>query len=180
MIVNWFFNLWKFDLFDGNISWKCILPLNISIPNIYQTKNFFIQNIIVNHWTQLVRKYVQEMAYFFSVMMIKLDIYYIIKRIYPVIKKDSSVIFIECTEMNQKTTYANGLWVSISLKNMRSYWGVIGNIHNNECIIYIFTVKVEDGTPIIFNKKLYHCWYKELRNHFSPIFINTIHKNVYF
>ena len=30
----------------------------------------------------------------------KLDLYYILKRIYPVIKKNSSVIFIQCTEMN--------------------------------------------------------------------------------
>ena len=58
--------------------------------------------------------------------------------------------------MNWKTTDATGLFVSIFLKNMIWYLGVIGNIHNDECLIYIFTSKVENGTQIIFNKTLYH------------------------
>ena len=56
------------------------------------------------------------------------------------------------------------------------YLGVIGKIHNDECLIYTFTGKFENSTPITFNKKLYH----SLRNQFSPILINTTHKNVHF
>ena len=63
---------------------------------------------------------------------------------------------------------------------MGCYLGVIGNIQNYECLIYIFTVKVPNGTPSIFNKSLYHFWYKELRNHFSPLMINTTPKYVDF
>ena len=53
----------------------------------------------------------------------------------------------------------------------------IGNIHNDEYLIYIFTGKVENGNPIIFNKTLYHLWYKELRNQFSPILKKNTYKN---
>ena len=49
---------------------------------------------------------------------------------------------------------------------MGCYLVVIGNIHNDEHLVYIFTGKVQDGTPSIFNKSHYNCWYKELRNHF--------------
>ena len=59
------------------------------------------------------------------------------------------------------------------------YLGVIGKLQNDECLICIFTGKVQNGTPIIFNKTLYHCWYKELMNHFSPVIIDTTHKNVH-
>ena len=69
--------------------------------------------------------------------------------------------------MTWKTSDVNGLCVSIFLKNMGWYLGVIGNLDNYECLIYIFTGKYENVTPIIFNKTLYHCWYKELRNHFQ-------------
>ena len=34
------------------------------------------------------------------------------------------------------------------------YLGVIGKLHNDECLIYILTGKVENGTPIIFDKTL--------------------------
>ena len=60
------------------------------------------------------------------------------------------------------------------------YLDTIGDIHNDECLIYIFTGKFENGTPIIFNKTLYHSYYKELGNHFSPILINITHTNVHF
>ena len=80
----------------------------------------------------------------------KLDTYYILKIRYLVIKK-SSVIFIEFTEMNWKHKDANGLCVSIYLNNIGWYLGVIGKLQNYECLIYIFTGKVENGTPSIFN-----------------------------
>ena len=36
------------------------------------------------------------------------------------------------------------------------YLGVIGNVYNNECLIYILTGKVEVVTPIILNKTRYN------------------------
>ena len=63
---------------------------------------------------------------------------------------------------------------------MGCFLGVIGKLHNDECLIYIFTWNVENVTPIIFNRILYPSWYKELRTHFSPILINTLQKNVHF
>ena len=76
---------------------------------------------------------------------------------YTFIKNSSSVHIIECTEMNCKTTDANCLFVSIFLKNLVWYLGVKGNLHTNECQIYILTGKVENGATILFNKTLYHC-----------------------
>ena len=67
---------------------------------------------------------------------------------------------VEATEINWGTSDVN-LWrISIFLKNIGWYLGYIGKIHNDECLIYIFTGKVENGTPIILNKILYHSWYK--------------------
>ena len=60
------------------------------------------------------------------------------------------------------------------------YLVVIGNIYDDECLIYTFTGKDENGTLLIFNKTLYHCCYKELRNELSPILIYTTHKNAHF
>ena len=102
------------------------------------------------------------------------------KQKYPILKTNSSIIFIECTEMNWKKSYLNGLCSLIFLDNMGWFLGVIGTIHNDEYSIYIFTENVENGTPIIFNKILYYYWYKELRTHFSPILHNTSYKNVHF
>ena len=90
----------------------------------------------------------------------KIYLYYILKRRYPVIKKKPSVIFIECTRINWKHKYADSLCVSILLNNMVWHLVVIGNNQNNESLIYIFTGKIQNGTPIIFIKTMYHCWYK--------------------
>ena len=51
-------------------------------------------------------------------------------------------------------------------KNMGCYSGVKGKLHTDEYLIYVFTGKVENGTPIIFNKTLYHFWFKQFRNNF--------------
>ena len=60
------------------------------------------------------------------------------------------------------------------------YLGTIGEIHNDECLIYTFTREYENSTPIKFNKTLYHSYYRESRNNFSPILINTTHTNLQF
>ena len=41
---------------------------------------------------------------------------------------------------------------------MGYFLGFIGNIHNDECLIYIFTGNVENSTPIILIK---NCWFQE-------------------
>ena len=63
----------------------------------------------------------------------KVHLYYIQKDIPYGIKK--SVLFIECTELNWNGKDANVLCVSILLKDTGWYLRVIGNIHNDECII---------------------------------------------
>ena len=60
--------------------------------------------------------------------------------------------------MDCKTSYVNGLCISILLNKMGWYLGVKGKLHNDECLIKIFTGKVENGTTIIFNKTLYYYW----------------------
>ena len=90
----------------------------------------------------------------------KLDQFYRLKRRYPFIQKKSSVLSIECTEINCKTSGVNGLCISVLLNNMGWYFGVIGKIHNCECLIKIFTGKFYNVTPTIFNKTLYNPWYK--------------------
>ena len=62
--------------------------------------------------------------------------------------------------MNHKTSNINGLCTSVFLDNMGWYLGVIGKLHNYECLIYMFTEIVENFTRIIINKTLYHSWYK--------------------
>ena len=86
----------------------------------------------------------------------KIYLYYILKRRYPVIKNNSLVLFVERTGMNWKTSDVTGFCITILFNNMGWYLGVIGNLHNNEYLIYIFTYKVENGNYIIFNKTLYN------------------------
>ena len=57
--------------------------------------------------------------------------------------------------MNWNRTDSNGLYVSILLKNMVWYLFVKGILHNDDCLIYIFTGKVQNGTPSIFNKLIF-------------------------
>ena len=59
----------------------------------------------------------------------------------------------------------NGICVSILTKFTVGYLGVKGKLHNSQCLIYIFTGKVIDGSPKIFTKYQYNCWLKELRDH---------------
>ena len=86
----------------------------------------------------------------------KLDIYSLLKYI-PCYLKYISVLFVKCTEINCKGTDENGLCVSIFLKNMGWYLVVIGKLQNDECLVYIFTSKIQNGITGIFNKTLYHC-----------------------
>ena len=93
-------------------------------------------------------------------------------------EKYVSVIFIECTELILKIKYVSGLFVYFFFKNTAWYLGVIGKVHNNECLIYIFIDEVLNGTPNIFTNSQYHLWYKYLRGQFSPELINNTHYNV--
>ena len=87
-----------------DIYYRLIYPYQKSI----RLKNLILQNIIVNHLIKLVRKYVWEIADFYFNENGKPDLYYILRRIFPFIKKDnSSIIFIQCTEMTWKTPDTN-------------------------------------------------------------------------
>ena len=58
--------------------------------------------------------------------------------------------------------------------------GVTGNLHNDECLIYIFTKKVENGTPIVFNKTLSKSWNEKLWIKFLTRVIDIIqHRKMY-
>ena len=58
--------------------------------------------------------------------------------------------------MNWKTSDVNGLCIFSLLDKMGWFFGVTVKLHNDECLIYIFTGNVENGTPIIFNKQFVH------------------------
>ena len=129
-------------------------PFNISIPKIYQIKKSYsskynCQSLNLNLWESMCGKWY---IYYFNDNA-KLYLYCILKRRYPVILKKKFInVFIECTEMTLKISDANVLCVSIFLRNIWCWLGAIGNLDNNEFLIYIFTGKVENGTTIIFNK----------------------------
>ena len=128
-----------------------ILRINITIP-----KNSLIENLYFSIYNSqsLVSTCdiicVGNGIFFYFKKDGKLDLHVILKIRYPALKK-SSVLFIECTEMNSKSSDVNGLCISIFLDKMVWFLGVIGKLHNDECLIYIFTGNVENGTPIIFN-----------------------------
>ena len=62
--------------------------------------------------------------------------------------------------MNRKISDVNVLCISIFLYKMGWFLGVIEKLNNYECLTYIFTENVENGTPIILNKTIYSSWYK--------------------
>ena len=67
-------------------------------------------------------------------------------------KQKKYFLFIDCTELNWGGKDANGLCVSIFFKNMAWYLGVIWKVYYDECLIYIFTCEVLNGTSNMFNK----------------------------
>ena len=79
----------------------------------------------------------------------KLELFYMQRNI-SCGKRNTSVIFVECTELIWNIKDSNGLCLSIFFKCMGWYLRVIGNIHNDECLIHIFTGGFINGTPNIF------------------------------
>ena len=61
-------------------------------------------------------------------------------------KQNNSVPFIGFTGLNWKIKYSNVLSVSVFFKNMGWYLVVVGKLHNDECLIYIFMGGVLNGT----------------------------------
>ena len=61
-----------------------------------------------------------------------------------------SVIWIKYTGLIFSKSDENGLGVYIFFKYIGWYLGVIGKLHNNECLIYVFTGECFNGTPNIF------------------------------
>ena len=60
---------------------------NITIPKTNQIVKNILQNIIVNDLIRLVRKYVWEMSYFFSKMMVNYIYIIYLKEDTPLLKK---------------------------------------------------------------------------------------------
>ena len=73
----------------------------------------------------------------------KLYLHVLVKNIYHILKTNSLVLFIEFTEMNWKSSDVNVLCMSILLDKMGWFLGVIGKLHNDECLTYIFIRSVE-------------------------------------
>ena len=55
-------------------------------------------------------------------------------------------------------------------------FGSYSNLHNDECLIYIFISEVLNVTPSICDRSNYHCWYKKLRNQFALLLIDSTYK----
>ena len=136
---------------------RYIIRFNITIPNISDSKNDYLKYNCQELNSSCEKICVGNDRLFFFNHDDKLGIYYILKRRFPVIKINSLVILIECTEMDLKHKDENGLCVSKFLNNMGWYLDVIGKLHNRAFLIYIFTGKVQNCTTSIFNKTLYRC-----------------------
>ena len=74
----------------------------------------------------------------------KLELFYMQQKYF--LLKQSSVLFIECAELNWNRKNAYGLRVYIFLKDTGWYLGVIQKLHDNEFLIYIFISRVLYGT----------------------------------
>ena len=75
---------------------KSILSFNITIPEHSQIETLNDPNIIVNNLIQAVINLCWEWIFFYFNNDGRLDLYYIVKRRYPVIKSNPSVTFIYC------------------------------------------------------------------------------------
>ena len=60
------------------------------------------------------------------------------------------------------------------------YLGVIGRLYNEKCLIYIFTVEVQDVTPKTFTNENYNGWFQQLKYQFSPVLVNNTYDNTHF
>ena len=76
---------------------------------------------------------------------------------YCVLKINVNQLF----SLNSFKLYANILCVSIFIKDIVWYLGVVIKLYHCKCLIYIFTREVIDGNPRIFTNSQYHCWFKE-------------------
>ena len=120
------------------------------------------------------------MVYYFISMMMGNYIHYISKNRYWLLKMCTSIIFVECTEIiciKQMKMYCAFL---LLIKDMGRYLGVIGNLHNYSCLIYIFTYEVIDVDSNILINSQYCCWFKQLMDEISPVLNNTTNYNVHF
>ena len=77
---------------------KCILILNITIPNKSQIENFNYSKYDCESLDSTCDEiFVENGRFFYFNNDSKLDIYYILKIRHSAIKNNSSVIFVECT-----------------------------------------------------------------------------------
>ena len=56
---------------------------------------------------------------------------------------------------------------------MVCYLGVLGRLHDEETLIYMFTGEVTNGTPNILKGIQYESWFQHLRDQFCSIIIDT-------
>ena len=91
---------------------------------------------------------------------VKLELFYIHKKIVPVDKLNNYILFIECTKLYWNRKDANGLCVYILFKNMGWHLVLIGKPHSYKLLIFISAGKFPNGTLNILNKSQYNCWYK--------------------
>ena len=131
-----------------------IPPFNLTIPKNSQIENLDSSKYNFQSFDSTFDKtFVGNGRLFYFYYEGRLYLYYMVKRRYSVILKKSSVLFISYTELNWKTSSVNGLCISFLLNNMGWYLGVIGKIHNDECLIYMIKGKVEMVLQLFLIKK---------------------------
>ena len=102
--------------------------------------------------------------YFTSTKMVKWS-YYTFKNKYFLLKMNLLRLFsLNKLEILWNNRDSNGLCVSILIKYMEWYLVVIGKLHNEECLIYIFIREIKYDTPNILKNSHYNSLFKELRD----------------
>ena len=137
-----------------------ILPFNITITKSYQIEIFNSSKYNFQWLNSNCEKICVGNGRFYLNNDGKLDLYYIFKIKYPVIKKNHQLYSLNAMK-----------WIGI--KNRRK-WLVCFNIFEEHGMVLGFYKKASkwwisnmhihrqslNYTSIIFNKTLYHCWYK--------------------
>ena len=91
---------------------SCILPFNITVPKHSQIEKLDSSKYNCQSFYSNCDKICSGIIIFFYFNNDgKLDIYYIVKIRHPFILKKSSVLSIECTEMNWKTSNVYSLCI---------------------------------------------------------------------
>ena len=120
------------------------------------------------------------MVIYFVSKTIKFIILHVRKERLPVKNDISYFSFIKYSEIIWNKRDANGSCVPVFIIDMGWYLWVIGRLHNDETLVYLFTGEVIDGTPNISSERQDVSWFQQLRYQFLPILINTTSDGVHF